>query len=329
MLCSMVLNLMHLHEFDLNLLIMFDVIMSERSIAGASGRLNRSQSAVSHALGRMRKLVGDELFTREPDGMRPTPRAQQLALPVRKALSDIEAAITSKGFEPEHSARTFVIAASDYSCTLIIPRLVARLAQTAPGIDIYVVPLNGLDVIRQLDERHIDIAISWFAAVPERFGRAKLLEEGYALVVREGHPLATGEVTASRVLSHSHVVVDYLGNGERLTDGFFSERGVLRRVHMDRAVIEAPQRLEQYGRIAVKVPSFSNAASVIMHTDLVASIPKRLAKEMREVHGLIVLAPPFDNAPVAVEAVWSRGIGTDPAHDWLRKQLELAAADVA
>ena len=324
----MALNFVHLHEFDLNLLTTFDVIMSERSIAGASERLKLSQSAVSHALGRMRKLVGDELFTRETDGMRPTPRALQLAMPIRKALSDIEAAITSKSFVPGHSARTFVIAASDYSCTLIIPRLVGRLAQMAPGIDVYVVSLNGLDVIRQLDERRVDMAIAWFAAVPERLGRAKLLEENYVLVVRKGHPLTTGEVTASSVLSYPHVVVDYLGNSERLTDGFFSDRGILRRVHMERAVIEAPQRLGQYGRIAVKVPSFSNAASIIMRTEMVVSVPRRLALEMSEVHDLTVLEPPFDNAPVAVEAVWPRGTSADPAQDWLRKQVELVTADL-
>ena len=93
-------------------------------------------------------------------------------------------------------------------------------------------------------------------------------------------------------------------------------------------IIEAPQRLEQHGRIAVKVPSFSNAASLIMRTDMVASIPRRLAKAMRDVDDLIVLEPPFDNAPVSVEAVWPRGAGADPAQDWLRKQVELAAADL-
>src|SRR3984957_20007391 len=300
--------------------------MSERSIAGAGERLNLSQSAVSHALGRMRKLIGDELFTRGTGGMRPTPRAQQLAIPVRKALSDIEAAIGSKGFVPEHAARTFVIAASDYSCTLIIPELAARLARTAPAIDIYVVSLNGLDVIRQLDERRIDMAIAWFAAVPERLGGLKLLEETYVFIVRAGHPLATGELTVSRVLSYPHVVVDYLGNAERLTDGFFSERGVLRRVHMDRAVIEAPQRSEKHGRVAIKVPSFSNAASIVMRSDMVATIPKRLAERMRAAHDLIVLDPPFDNSPVPVEAVWSRRAATDPPGDWLRQQVELTVA---
>jgi DNA-binding transcriptional LysR family regulator len=326
--CSRVLNILHLHKFDLNLLVTFDVIMKERSIAGASERLSLSQSAVSHALGRLRKLVEDELFVREADGMRPTARALQLAAPFARALNGIEAALTSQDFNPEHAARTFVIAASDYSCTLIIPELVARLARTAPLIDIYVVSLNGLDVIRQLDERRIDMAIAWFAAVPERLGRAKLLDETYVFIVRAGHPLAAGELTVARVLGFPHVVIDYLGNAERLTDGFFSERGVLRRVHMDRAVIEAPQRSEKHGRVAIKVPSFSNAASVVMRTDMVASIPKRLAKGMLAAHDLIVLDPPFDNSPIAVEAVWPRRAATDPAGEWLRKQVELTAANL-
>jgi DNA-binding transcriptional LysR family regulator len=323
------MNLVHLRKFDLNLLTIFDAIMKERSIGGASERLGLSQSAVSHALGRMRKLVGDELFIRQTDGMRPTARAMQLALPVHQALSAITTALTSKDFVPEHTERIFAIAASDYSCTLIIPRLVARLALTAPGIDIFAVAVNGLDVIRQLDDGRIDMAIAWFAAVPERFGRTKLLDESYVFIVRHGHPLAAGEVTISRALNYPHVVVDYLGNVENLTDGFSSERGALRRVLMDRAVIEAPQRFEQYGRIAAKVPSYSNAAAVVARSDMVASIPKRLAADLCTARRLVVLDPPFDTTPVAIEAVWPRRTAADPAITWLRQQVELAAADLS
>jgi DNA-binding transcriptional LysR family regulator len=113
---------MHLRKFDLNLLVVFDVIMKERSIVGASGRLSLSQSAVSHALGRMRKLVGDDLFIRDTEGMCPTVRALELAVPVRQALARIEAALGSEDeFVAGRAARTFAIAASDYSCTLIVP----------------------------------------------------------------------------------------------------------------------------------------------------------------------------------------------------------------
>ena len=322
------MNSVHLRKFDLNLLVIFDEIMNERSIAGASERLNLSQSAVSHALGRMRRLVDDVLFVREADGMRPTARAMQLALPVHEALSGIDTALTAKDFAPERTERTFAIASSDYSCTLIIPRLIARLARSAPGIDIYAVAVTGSGVVRQLDDGRLDMAIACFATVPERFGRTKLLDESYVLIVRSGHPLAGGEVTISRAMDHPHVVVDYLGNVEHLTDGFFSERGALRRVHMDRPVIEAPQRIEQYGRIAAKVPSYSNAAAIVARTDMVASIPKRLAADLCANGDLVVLDPPFDTTPVAIEAVWPRRAEADPALSWLRQQVELTAVEL-
>jgi DNA-binding transcriptional LysR family regulator len=321
---------MHLRKFDLNLLVVFDVIMKERSIVAASGRLNLSQSAVSHALGRMRKLVGDDLFIRDTEGMVPTSRALELAVPVRQALARIETALGSEEeeFVAERAARTFAIAASDYSCSLIVPRLVERMAKIAPDIDLYILPANRLDVIRQLDDGRIDLAIAWFAAVPERFGRAKLVDENDVFLVRKGHPLASGELTVAGVLGYPHVVVDYLGNAERLTDGFFLERGVLRRVFIDRSIIEAPTRFGEYGRIAVKVPAFCNVPPIIARTDLIASVPRRLAAELSATHGLVQLEPPYDTVPVAVEAVWHQRTEPDPGVTWLRQQVELAAADL-
>jgi DNA-binding transcriptional LysR family regulator len=319
---------MHLRKFDLNLLVVFDIIMKERSIVGASERLNLSQSAVSHSLGRMRKLVGDELFVRDTEGMCPTARALELAVPVQQALARIEAALGSEEFVAERAARTFVIAASDYSCTLIVPRLVERMAKVAPDIDLYILPANRLDVIRQLDEGRIDLAIAWFAAVPERFGRAKLVDENDVFLVRKGHPLTTGEPTVAGVLCYPHVVVDYLGNAERLADGFFLERGVLRRVTIDRSVIEAPRRFGERGRISVKVPAFCNVPPIIARTDMIACVPRRLAAELSATHGLVLLEPPYDIPPVAVEAVWHQRTEPDPGVTWLRQQVESVAAEL-
>lgn len=319
---------MQLRNFDLNLLVIFDVIMRERSIVLASKRLNLSPSAVSHALSRLRKLVGDPLFLREADSMRPTARALELAQRVEQALGGIETALTSHAFDPAVSSRTFTIAASDYSCTLIIPRLASRLTLTAPDIDLCVVPMNRLDIVRQLEEGRVDLAIAWFAAVPGRFGRTKLWDESEVLVMRRDHPLLNVELTVEGVLSFPHVVVDYFGNGENLIDGFFSERGVMRRVQMERAVTEAPQRFGTHGRVAVKVPTFANALSVVARTDMIASIPRRIASEGRssDQHG--VLEVPFRMALVAVEAIWHQRSQVDPGVTWLRTQVELAAAEV-
>lgn len=322
------MNPLQLRNFDLNLLVVFAEIMKERSISGAAERLSLSQSAVSHALRRLRKLLHDEVFIRDVVGMRPTARALELALPVQRALDGIEIALTSQEFAPERAARTFTIAASDYSCMLLIPRLLGRLALTAPEVDLCVVPTSRLDVILQLDEGRIDLAIAWFAAVPERFGRAKLVDENYVFVVRAGHPLTSGKLTATRALSYPHVVVDYVGKVDNLVDGFLPEHGVMRRVHMDRAVLEAPQRLQRQGRVAVKVPNFCNVPPIVACTDTIASIPRRLAADMGSTYKLVVMEPPFDMTPVAVEAIWHRRMETDPAVTWLREQVKLAAIEL-
>src|SRR5580658_8178476 len=189
---------MQIRNFDLNLLTVFDAIFEEQSIAAASERLSLSQSAVSHALRRLRTALSDELFVREADGMRPTPKARQFAIPVKSALERLAGALGGDPFDPARAIRSFSIGASDYATTRIIPGLVKSIADSAPSVDIYVVPANRVDMIRQLDEGNIDMAVGWFATVPERFGRTRLLEEESVFVVRCGHPLTAGAPTMER-----------------------------------------------------------------------------------------------------------------------------------
>src|SRR5580693_2745294 len=138
---------MQMRNFDLNLLTVFDAVFEEHSIAAASERLSLSQSAVSHALRRLRKALSDELFVRQADGMWPTPKAQQLAIPVKSALGRIARALGGEPFDPTQAIRSFAIGASDYAATTIIPRLVECVANSAPSVDIHVVPANRADMI--------------------------------------------------------------------------------------------------------------------------------------------------------------------------------------
>ena len=314
-----------LRNFDLNLLVVFDAILKERSIVAASERLGLSPTAVSHALARLRRALGDDLFVREAKAMRPTARALELMPAVQRALSGLELALETREFDPRRSPRTFFVGASDYSCTLLIPRLIERLATSAPSVDVAVVPANRVDMIRQLDEGRVDLVIAWFAAVPERFGRMKLLDESYVLAVRKGHPLTRGRPTPARVLKFGHVIVDYVGNADNLVDGFLPEYGVMRRVQIDRAVLEAPQRLGASTRIAARVPSFCNIPAVLARSDLVASVPRRLIGELSSPYRIVVLEPPFDSAAVAVEAIWHRRTEADPGAIWLRRHIESIA----
>jgi DNA-binding transcriptional LysR family regulator len=317
---------MQLRNLDLNLLIVFDAVFEEHSIAAASERLSLSQSAVSHALRRLRRALADDLFVRETDGMRPTPKARQLAIPIRSALDRLASALGGEPFDPARAIRSFSIGASDYATTTIVPRLVESVASAAPSVDIYIVPANRVDMIRQLDEGNIDIAVGWFATVPERFGRTKLLDEDSVFVVRPGHPLTSEIPTIERVLNFHHVAVNFLGSDAGLVDGFLPERGVLRRVHMEVAALEAPQRLGKDARIAVSVPHFWCMPPILARSDMVASVPRALAIEFVKRFELVIIPDPGESNRIPIEAIWDRQQETDPAMSWLRAEISAAAA---
>jgi DNA-binding transcriptional LysR family regulator len=320
---------MRLRNFDLNLLLVFEAIFEERSIAAASERLSLSQSAVSHALRRLRRALADDLFVREADGMRPTPKARLFALSIKNALDRIARAVGGEPFDPARAIRSFAIGASDYASTTIIPRLVENVASAAPSVDIHVVPANRKDLIRQLDEGSVDVAIGWFATVPERFGRAKLLDEDCVFVVRPGHPLVPEAPTRERLLDFRHVAVNLLGSSVGLMDGYLPERGVLRRVHLEVVALEAPQRLGKDARIAVCVPHFWCLPPILLRCDMIASVPRVLANEFVKRFGLVAIPDPDGPGAVAVEAIWDRQQETDPAITWLRAEISAAALRVA
>ena len=319
---------MQLRNFDLNLLTVFEAVFEEHSIAAASERLSLSQSAVSHALRRLRRALSDELFVREADGMRPTPKARQFAIPVKSALERLAGALGGEPFDPARAIRSFSIGASDYATTTIVPGLVKSIADAAPSVDIYVVPANRVDMIRQLDEGNIDMAVGWFATVPERFGRTKLLDEDSVFVVRPSHPLASEVPTIERVLDFRHVAVNLLGSNSGLTDGFLPERGVLRRVHMEVAALEAPQRLGKDARISVSVPHFWCLPPILLGCNMIASVPRALAIEFAKRFGLVMIPDPSGPNWVAVEAIWDRQQETDPAMTWLRATVSSASASL-
>lgn len=180
---------MELGNVDLNLLHVFDAVMQHHSVAQAAQLLSLSPSTVSHALGRLRLALRDELFVRDDAGMRPTPRALELAAPVRGSLALLEQALATAPFVPADSIRTFRLAAGDYVCAVILPGLVRRLARLAPQVDLKIASVNRLDVGRQLDSRTVDVVADWFDTLPTSLRRTPLLRERVALVVRRGHPL--------------------------------------------------------------------------------------------------------------------------------------------
>src|SRR5215813_814616 len=193
-----------LHEIDLspvdlNLLVLFEAVLRDRHVGKAAARLHLSASAVSHGLGRLRRLLGDPLFLRTPRGVVPTARALDLAAPIAQVLAGARGVLsTATPFDPRKSTRDFTLGAPDGASSIFLPPLLERLRREAPGVNVrlrqLLPPEGGLDstawepVFDLLDGRALDLAIAPFGKVPARFTADTLREEGFAIVSRLGHP---------------------------------------------------------------------------------------------------------------------------------------------
>jgi DNA-binding transcriptional LysR family regulator len=313
---------MSLERIDLNLFRVFEAILHERSVAGAARVLGVTPSAVSHALSRLRRALGDELFLQGEGGMEPNARALELAPSVRGGLTLLEDALASRPFVAEESARTFRISASDYGTAAILAGLIERLGGANPMLQLRIFPYSRVDVIRHLDEGRLDLVIGWFGELPPRMRRTHLLVEKEAVVVRPGHPLTEGPVALERLLEFQYVVVEATGTEDQPSDGFIDERGVWRRVWIDRLLLEnSAKDKDVVGHVAVSLPHYAAVPEILAATDMVATLPERLARRAMDNGTLVILDLPYEPLNVDVEAVWHQRAERDSGVQWLLKEL--------
>ena len=235
----------------------------------------------------------------------------------------------ARPFVPAEAVRTFRIAATDQACTLILPALVKRLANDAPNIDLRVFPPNRLDVVRQLQSNQVDLLIGWCGTLPDTIHRSKLYQEQEAIVARAGHPLTHGKVTKERLFEYPHVVVEISGTEENGADGFLDEHGVLRRIWMERALLEfQDENISLIGRAAVCVPYFAAVAPLLQATDMVATLPRRLALWLASQTPIVLLDLPYPPITIDIEMVWHERSNRDNGFEWLRRELASAGGTV-
>ena len=306
----------------MNLFRVFEANMQQRSVSGAGRELGVTASAVSHALSRLRTLIGDELFVAGPAGMEPTPCALDLAPNISEGIGRIRAALDRKGFSPIRSTRSFTIAASDYSSLTIIPPLVERLARSAPQASLRVFPIGRMDVVRQLDNARIDLVLGWFQGLPDRLRHRLVLVEEEALVVRAGHRLAAGVTSKQLLLAFPHVVVELTGSEDRGLDGFLDDRGLMRRTWNERLLIDTANEDDGLiGRVAVTVPTYSAVAPILRRTDMIATLPRRLALQAIRDGSLVLLELPYQPLKVSISVAWHQRSDQDQALQWLVNQM--------
>jgi DNA-binding transcriptional LysR family regulator len=292
---------MNWRVLDLNLLVVFDAVMHERSATGAAARLHMTQPAVSQALSRLRSALKDELFIRTPDGMDPTPYAARLADPIRRALEEMATALDRAAeFAPAAAERTFRVALNNHSALVIAAPLVAAVAAEAPGITLDLRPSGTLNVADQLDRGDLDLAIGAVAAPGERFADLRLFEDGFAAVLRRGHPAsaADGTITLRTLASVPHLAVSSTGEGTGFLDAELARHGLKRHV-------------------AARAPLLA-AGSVLAESDMVALLSARAAREFTRTAPLQVLQLPFASPRVVTALLWHRRLDDVAAHRWLR-----------
>ena len=318
---------MGLKKVDLNLFTLFDALMRHRSVSATSRELGVTPSAVSHGLARLHRLIGAELFIGGPGGMTPTPLAVELAPNVHAGLARLAQTLAERGFDPATSERSFVVSVTDLGGTVLLPELMRVLLKEAPGVRLVVFPHGRQDTAEHLDSGRLDLIIGWFQRLPRHINRHTLFDVSEAIVVRPGHPLTQGVLTRERLLSFPHVVVELTGTDAHGGDGFVDDRGIRRRVWIERLVIETGDaRNDLVGHVAITVPRYNDVSNLLLATDLVATLPLPLARQAANLQGIAVLTLPYEPMVVPYEMIWHERAAADPGLQWLIEQFRVVAA---
>lgn len=319
----------HFQALDLNLLRLFDALAEERSVTRAGARLGLTQSAVSHALNRLRHVLQDELFVRGPDGMRPTARAEEIAPRLRQGLDQLQQALAPASFSPAETQRQFTIAAGAYTCTLLMPGVVARVREAAPAAELRLVRL-GETLGDDLLSGRIDLAISVFGRSADHFARERLFGDSMVWALRADHPAAQGETLALETLAGLAHVITGTSEQTRAVEGRIYEKGLVRRVIWDDGgAFEGALAGRGWRRtIGLTVQDAQSALAIVSRSDMAALTPGRLARSLAGQYGLKLFDPPYASPPIAIDALWRSDLGESAPLEWLRAQLRAAAAEL-
>jgi DNA-binding transcriptional LysR family regulator len=311
----------HFQTLDLNLLRVFDALSEERSVTRAGERLGLTQSAVSHALSRLRYALEDELFLRGPDGMTPTPRAVEIWPELKRGLLQLQHALAPSVFTPAASDRIFHVSASSYIGEVLMPHVVALLRREAPMAQIRTQAM-GPNVGEALEGGRIDLALGVFGRAADLFAREPLFEDRLVWAMRRDHPAAREPMPVKDLQKLPLVVLSAADRAER------SSRLLEPRVLWDElSADQTPMGRGARQRIRVMVDNAHAALSVIAASDLVGMVPLRLARPHARALDLVLVDPPETRSPAPFEMVWRADQGSHPAHEWLRGVLRRASAE--
>jgi len=287
-------------DIDLNLLVVFQEVFQQRHVSMVARRLGLSQPTISNSLARLRRTFGDELFVRTAQGMLPTPYAQQIAEPIANALLNVRQALNRQDrFDPLTSKRHFVVAMTDVGEIHFMPSLVERCGHAAPGVRISSVRLGAIDWQDAIETGRIDLAIGAFAEVPESLYHRRLFAQNYVTMFRRGHPFSGKKIELADFLKARHLVV---ASRESPYD-------------------QINARLEKAGvsqSAQFRVPHFTSVPYIVSVTDMVVTVPEKLAEQASAPFGLEYIRPPLRLPILRTSIFWHRRFNQDSGSQWLR-----------
>ncbi|MRV75279.1 LysR family transcriptional regulator [Duganella sp. FT92W] len=294
---------MHISKVDLNLFVVFDAIYTERSLTRASQKMNLTQPAVSHALGRLRQLLGDPLFERQGHEMAPTPLARNIVSQVRNALRGLELTVNSaERFDPASSERTFTLAMRDVVEPNLLPPLMAAIAAQAPMVGVNVLRMARTELESELAAGTVDAGIDVLLPLSEHIRMLRLPGDDTVVFARRGHPSVQGELDLDLYLRQQHIQVSARRSGPSLEDVELSRRGLQRRIRM---------RCQHY----------FTACSVVSQTDFLLTMPARYGRVLNQQFNHQILPLPLPLPSIDNHLYWHANVDHDPAHMWLRERI--------
>lgn len=294
---------------DLNLLVVLNALLQERSVTRAATRLGMSQPAASRALARLRKLLADALLVEGPGGYVLTARANEILPRLSDILAGIGGLLDERTFDPARAAGSARLLMLDLEAAILGPQLIARLTDQAPALDLEIVP-PGPRPLDALESDAVDALVGVVDHAPAGIRKRKLYEDRFVTLMRAAHPAATGTLTLERYLELDHMVVSVTGTGRAWVDEILARAGKERRVK-------------------VRVPSFFAAIEIAARSDMVMTLPSRLARTAADMRRFATNTPPLDMGTVTMSLAWHARHQDSPRHAWLRGMIVAAVADAA
>ncbi|HET8850864.1 MAG TPA: LysR family transcriptional regulator [Marinobacter sp.] len=291
--------MVNLRDFDLNLLVIFSNIMEQRSISKVASELGISPSAVSHALGRLRVMLNDQLFYRTAKGLEPTDRAREIIVQVESGLSHLSSAITAQQkFDPAESRRVFSMQVADYVSGFFLPSFARRIREEAPYVTIDILPFSISTEISGWDRVDAQIRLTPGRLKPKAVRSKRLMADDVVVLMRPDHPSAAEPMTPELYARLPHVKLSQASTGTTVIDDALAERGLQR-------------------HSALIVSSWDIIPDLLLKSDLIAIAPSQLLALDPRLKALKAAPLPLEEVVFSFDLCWDQNSEKESGHQWL------------